>query len=70
MGLGVMGHSRPFKSTLKLCCNHNEVYATSGTHKNYALKQKQTGLLLHTPNCGESLRSRNAMPEPGLVSLL
>lgn len=32
--------------------------------------KKQTGLLLYTLNRGESLRSGNAMPEPGLVSLL
>lgn len=31
-GLGAAGHSRPSKSTFLLCCNHNKVCSTSGTH--------------------------------------
>ena len=70
MQQGAMGPSRPSKSILPVCCNHSKVYLTSGTHKKQDLKQNQTGLLLHSPNCGESLRSSYAVPELGLVSPL
>lgn len=70
MGQGAMGPSRPSKSILPVCCNHSKVYSTSSTHKKQALKQNQTGLLLYSADCGESLRNSNAVPELGLVSPL
>lgn len=62
IGLGAMGPTRPFKSILLVCCNHSKVYSTSGTHQK-TLKQNQTQF-------GQSLRSGNAVLEPGLVSPL
>lgn len=73
-GLGAAGHSRPSKSTFLLCCNHNKVCSTSGTHnktiKLLEIKSKQVSPL-HPKSWGAPQEQEcNVRARPGFSVLI